>query len=259
MEFTQFAEKHNLRIVGYALKSAAESRVGWSGLGSDGKPLTEREVQRRQEQVVYPASRSRAWSSRLPLLKRIAVVRKDSEAAKANAAAGRPVGTVMHAEHGPLVPVEGWRSYPAYGWTLTLGIGAGERSVHNTVGQDFYRGIASAVAVEPGGRFTWQRDDYSVFAKPPTIGEVLQCIASDCQSIEDARNFEEWASEFGFDTDSRKAERTYNACRDEAQTWRTFLGLQRYGELLACREDGTEEEEEEYNTESPQEDHNYGG
>jgi hypothetical protein len=29
-------------------------------------------------------------------------------------------------------------------------------------------------------------------------------------------SFEEWASDFGYDTDSRSAEATYNACKREA-------------------------------------------
>jgi len=41
---------------------------------------------------------------------------------------------------------------------------------------------------------------------------ALWCIARDCQGVMQTGTFEDWADEFGFDTDSRKAEATYNEC-----------------------------------------------
>ena len=46
----------------------------------------------------------------------------------------------------------------------------------------------------------------------PTAAEVLDCLASDAVSIENAVTFADWAHEFGYDTDSRKAEKTYKLC-----------------------------------------------
>ena len=43
----------------------------------------------------------------------------------------------------------------------------------------------------------------------PTTADVLDCLASDASGFENARSFEEWASEYGYDVDSRKAFRTY--------------------------------------------------
>jgi len=54
----------------------------------------------------------------------------------------------------------------------------------------------------------------------PSIADVLYCVLMDSGSVENARSFEEWCSEFGYDTDSRKAERIYNGCcrqRDKVQ------------------------------------------
>ena len=51
--------------------------------------------------------------------------------------------------------------------------------------------------------------------KAPSACEVLYCLISDAQAI--GQCFEGWAYERGFDPDSRRAERTYQACREEAQ------------------------------------------
>ena len=57
----------------------------------------------------------------------------------------------------------------------------------------------------------------------PTAEGVLYCLLSDA-SVEDARSFEEWASDLGYDPDSRTAERTYQTCLKQTQRLRTFLG-----------------------------------
>jgi hypothetical protein len=42
--------------------------------------------------------------------------------------------------------------------------------------------------------------------------DALWSIARDCQSVMQNGSFEEWAREFGYDEDSRKAEAIYNEC-----------------------------------------------
>ena len=66
----------------------------------------------------------------------------------------------------------------------------------------------------------------------PTAADVLDCLASDAASIENAKGFEDWASDFGYDTDSRKAEKTYNACKSQAEDLAAYLGDEAYQELL---------------------------
>jgi hypothetical protein len=68
--------------------------------------------------------------------------------------------------------------------------------------------------------------------KEPTAEDVLDCLASDSSSIENAFDFEEWASNFGYDTDSREAERTYRACERQAGKLKRFLGDEAYELLL---------------------------
>lgn len=66
---------------------------------------------------------------------------------------------------------------------------------------------------------------------PPTVESVLDCLASDASSYDNARNFDEWAEEFGMDTDSRKAERSYKVVADQAKALRHFMGAE-YNALL---------------------------
>lgn len=66
----------------------------------------------------------------------------------------------------------------------------------------------------------------------PTVHDVLGCLASDAAGYESALDFEDWASEYGYDTDSRKAERTFNTVAAQSKKLRKFLGDSLYQELL---------------------------
>lgn len=60
-------------------------------------------------------------------------------------------------------------------------------------------------------------------AEPPTVDEVLWSLVSDASGVRHGQTFDEWAGEYGYDTDSRKAEKAFNSCRDE------WAGLIRLG------------------------------
>lgn len=66
----------------------------------------------------------------------------------------------------------------------------------------------------------------------PEAADVLNCLADDSAGVSNARSFEEWADEYGYDTDSRKAEKTYNVCVKQAARLLSFLGEDLYDELL---------------------------
>lgn len=51
------------------------------------------------------------------------------------------------------------------------------------------------------------------FTAPPTMADIVCSLLSDAANIE-ATTFEEWCGEYGYDPDSRKAEKTYRACQD---------------------------------------------
>jgi len=73
----------------------------------------------------------------------------------------------------------------------------------------------------------------SAHTEDPTAEDVLECLASDAAGIENAKgDFEEWCSEYGYDTDSRKAERTFHVCEEQAEKLKTFLGDDLYDEIL---------------------------
>ena len=56
----------------------------------------------------------------------------------------------------------------------------------------------------------------------PTLRDVLECLLSDESSAD--QSFEEWCSDYGYDTDSRQAERTYKAVRSKSKKLRRLLG-----------------------------------
>ncbi len=53
---------------------------------------------------------------------------------------------------------------------------------------------------------------------PPDVADVVHCLLTDASGTDE--RFEDWAAELGFDPDSRKAERMYEACRETAAALR---------------------------------------
>lgn len=97
-----------------------------------------------------------------------------------------------------------WKS-KAHPWRITLKIGNHEDRRKNTyLGVDMWQGILSD---EPNS---------------PSAADVLSCMLSDISS-EDA-SFEEWCSDLGYESDSRQALATYEACKLNAKRIRWFLG-----------------------------------
>lgn len=66
----------------------------------------------------------------------------------------------------------------------------------------------------------------------PKLDSVLDSLAldSDCAG----ESFESWCSDFGLDTDSRRAERMYRACGEIRRELIGFMGADGYRELLDC-------------------------
>jgi hypothetical protein len=67
--------------------------------------------------------------------------------------------------------------------------------------------------------------------REPTAADVLACLCSDVSMGE--QSFEDFCSELGYDTDSRKAERTWKACSVLAPKVRRFLG-DHFGEVSSA-------------------------
>lgn len=68
--------------------------------------------------------------------------------------------------------------------------------------------------------------------KAPTATAVLSCLAMDAVTVENAPVFDDWCAELGYDTDSRKAEATFNTCLSQAMQLRQLLGGEAYDALL---------------------------
>lgn len=64
----------------------------------------------------------------------------------------------------------------------------------------------------------------SAISREPSAADVLDCLASDASGYEQARSFEEWAADYGYDPDSRTAERTYRAIEKQTAALRRLLG-----------------------------------
>ena len=58
---------------------------------------------------------------------------------------------------------------------------------------------------------------------PPGIDDILASLALDAGAV-DYADFDQWASEYGYEPDSRKAFRTYKACLDVGLKLRAGLG-----------------------------------
>lgn len=70
----------------------------------------------------------------------------------------------------------------------------------------------------------------------PKVKDVLDCLASDASSIENTPDFEDWASDLGYEADSRKALKTFQATEHQSKRLARFLGTDLYSQLLWATE-----------------------
>lgn len=96
-------------------------------------------------------------------------------------------------------------SAPMYHYRMTLSMGGRELSTFLSTGTG------------------WERE--------PNAYDLLECLISDASGWDQSRSFEEWAEDYGYDTDSRKAERIYKTIGTEAMRLKEFLG-EAYSEAL---------------------------
>lgn len=70
----------------------------------------------------------------------------------------------------------------------------------------------------------------------PELADVLYSLVADASAI-DYATFEDWASEHGYYTDSRSAEKTYRACLETALKLRSAIGDDGLHKLrVACQD-----------------------
>jgi hypothetical protein len=129
-------------------------------------------------------------------------------------------------------------------WTVTLTKGKEVLSIpfYTGVGlrelnpKKFYREFARPV--KDADRYALQMGKLDSYRDritdkvPPTLETILDCLGSDASSWENARDFEDFANELGYDTDSRKAEQIYKQIGENAKRLKFLLGEDLYKELL---------------------------
>ena len=71
----------------------------------------------------------------------------------------------------------------------------------------------------------------------PRPDDVLCCLAGDIRSLENSSSFEDWAADFGYDSDSRKAFGIYESIKHENTRLVEALGEDLVRELLNCEEE----------------------
>lgn len=70
--------------------------------------------------------------------------------------------------------------------------------------------------------------------RKPKIEDILNALVCDTLNID--MSFEEWCSDYGYDTDSRKAYRIYESCRNEYKNLQRFLPANILAELYECEQ-----------------------
>ena len=81
----------------------------------------------------------------------------------------------------------------------------------------------------------WYSQGYGI-KDEPSLERVLGAILMDCQGLEGMDSFEDWADSYGYDTDSRSAERIYKACQEQADNMKYLLGYM-YDDFLSVEEE----------------------
>lgn len=71
----------------------------------------------------------------------------------------------------------------------------------------------------------------------PNLPDVLESLALDFQGVADLQTFEAWASDYGYNPDSREAERIYNTCRDSLARFAQVFGPDMARELTEVQEE----------------------
>jgi len=73
------------------------------------------------------------------------------------------------------------------------------------------------------------------YTEEPKIGQVLESLILDCQCGE-YETFEGFCDEFGYDTDSRKAQKAYEHCKKIKKGMKRLLGEELYQQYLQLEE-----------------------
>jgi hypothetical protein len=105
-------------------------------------------------------------------------------------------GFAMSVKEG--APAPDWDNFDGTSWTVTL------RRLGHAYTLFFHQG--------------------SAHKESPSIEDVVNCVLLDVAGYLNARSFEDWAAEYGYDTDSRRAQKVYKAVGKQAVGMRQLIG-----------------------------------
>ena len=123
---------------------------------------------------------------------------------------------------------------PIYTTYFSVGPGIVEQWMHSQSLSKWPAGVgrwpgkvgSTPTIKRPGVRYSVDEDEWGKRAIKhmapkyrPDISDVLDCIASDASGYDNSQGFADWASDFGYDTDSIRAQATFNAVGEN------YLGL----------------------------------
>jgi len=114
----------------------------------------------------------------------------------------------------------------------------GEPALHAPKGWEFDQWVCTIRQGKKSMRVTYKLGTGHA-GNPPKLHDVLYALASDANEFcaPDVPAFEQWADNYGYDTDSRKAEKTYRACKRQSERLKTFLGSALLLDLVECEEE----------------------
>lgn len=127
---------------------------------------------------------------------------------------------------------KGHSSWKHFLWIATLERGAAKMDTEYRMGVGHITLTRPLNGIRPG---TIAHEEHLArWSKPtpPDAETVLNSLISDADALD--RSFEDWASELGYDEDSREAERIYFACKDGGRKLLAFLGRDLFNELNQC-------------------------
>ncbi len=84
----------------------------------------------------------------------------------------------------------------------------------------------------PGHQMTVLFSTGPGFGGAPNAEDLMDCLGSDAAGYENVQGFEEWAGDFGYDTNSREAEKTYQTVKSQTTKLYKFLPVNAYDKLL---------------------------
>lgn len=128
----------------------------------------------------------------------------------------------------------------SFEWKVGTGCADWAKVLKRThVGSDDYPLIKAMMghgSLSPTSQVRLASKYLNAFVAKVDAAEVLARCCEDGRSAE-SRTFEDWASEFGFDTYSRKAEKTYFACQEAGTKARKLVDRETFDKLadLACQ------------------------